>query len=292
MAFVCVAAFGSTTYGQNKKYITVKNDHSVDRIILSLKGSSGKYYINPSHTPHPIGLYGDARNDHCVPVHEVEHRENDKHVEIAFKEIHESGMGGKLSKLLFGGSSSEDAYDYYNLYLSHLQPFVLNLNYAVGEAHVDLSGLSVEKLNIQTGNASVYVDYQRGNPNKIFMDTLNVKVDMGDLSINRLDLSKARQVFADIGFGNLSLNFSEQVTTRSNINAKLAAGSLEVVLPSADTPVVVRIHNSPLCRVNLSSEFTQIRDNVFANRPDAEFAENALSFDIDVGMGSIKFAHR
>ena len=102
-------------------------------------------------------------------------------------------------------------------------------------------------------------------------------------------MANAKSIIADVGFGDLTLRFEDKPAEKSNVTAYVAAGTLEVSLPDANTPVKVVINNSPLCRVKLPDDFTNTEGNVYVNSTYQEHADNLLTFNLDVALGKIVF---
>src|SRR5205085_1338606 len=117
----------------------------------------------------------------------------------------------------------------------------LDLDYGLGNANVDLAGLSVSKLKINTGSADVNVSYSTGEANKVDMDTFYIKVDMGSLTARQLNLTRSKYVLADVGFGNMLLDFSDKPSMGHKIKGSVGAGNLIIYLPSNEVPVLVKI---------------------------------------------------
>jgi hypothetical protein len=177
----------------------------------------------------------------------------------------------------------------WHVYLSKKKPIKLNLNYGMGNAYIDLSGLAVENLNITTGSANVNVGYISGQYNQQEMDTFSIKVDLGELEARQIALSNAKTIIADVGFGSLYLDFTNKSLVKSNVNATVGAGNLIVNANESMNPMIIYIQNSPLCRIKIPQSFTEIRKNVFVNSQYDQDAENLITFNIDVTMGNIIF---
>lgn len=190
---------------------------------------------------------------------------------------------------MFGVSDDNAASNkLWKMYLTDSKPYFLELNYGVGNAHVDLSGLAIRKLKINTGSADVNVGYT-SLENQVDMDSFLVKVDLGSLNIKNLNLSRTRYMVADVGFGNMTLDFGEITLVSNNIRGSVGAGNLIIILPSSNTPVIVKIHESWLCSVKMPRDLKKIGENTFANAAYKKDAKNSLTFDLDVSMGSIVF---
>ncbi len=174
------------------------------------------------------------------------------------------------------------------MYLTDAKPYFLELNYGVGAANVDLSGLSVKKLKISTGSADVNVGYATME-NQVDMDTFFVKVDLGSSNAKNLNLSRTHYVRADVGFGNMLLDFSNKPLVSNTIKGMWALETLPSFSLKATRLYWSRSHDSWLCSVKLPASLKKINENTFANASYTKDAKNALTFDLDVSMGNIIF---
>jgi len=135
----------------------------------------------------------------------------------------------------------------------------------------------------------VNITYGTGIENKVTMDTFFIKVDMGTVTAQHINLAKSKVVVANVGFGNMYLDFSDKPTTSNHIIGSVGAGNLTIQLPSDEVPVVVKINDSWLCSLNLSKSLKKVGTNKFANASYSKNTKNALNFDLDVSMGKIIF---
>ena len=78
-----------------------------------------------------------------------------------------------------------------------------------------------------------------------------MKVDLGSVNVKNLNLSSTRFVMADVGFGNMTLDFSNKPLVSNKIKGSVGAGNLTIILPKNDTPVLVKIQDSWLCSVKV-----------------------------------------
>ena len=175
------------------------------------------------------------------------------------------------------------------MYLTDAKPYFLELNYGIGNANIDLSGLAIKSLKVNTGSADVNVGYYSSLENQIDMDTFFVKVDLGSVNVKNLNMSRARYMIADVGFGNMTLDFTSKPLVSNKIKGSVGAGNLTILLPSNDTPVLLKIKDSWLCSVKMPEQFKKVSENVFANAAYSKDAKNSLTFDLDVSMGNIVF---
>jgi hypothetical protein len=174
------------------------------------------------------------------------------------------------------------------MYLTDSKPYTLELNYGMGNANVDLSGLSIQKLKISTGSANVNLGYQTLE-NRVDMDSLYVKADFGSVNVKNINLSRSRHLIADVGFGNMSLDFSGQTQVSNHVKGSVGAGNLVIILPDQNVPVMVKVRDSWLCSVTMVKSLKKISSNTYANAAYSNNPKNAISFDLDVSMGKIVF---
>jgi hypothetical protein len=277
----------SCLLGQSEKNFRIEKSGEFENVFFNFSATSGTCYIRPTNNPYPVSIYGKT-HDGIEPT--MKERQENRDLSVW------ADMSGGVQNNLLARTisykmlkSSEEPENLWKVYLSKDYNFNLNLNYAIGEAYIDLTQMSVSSLKINTGSADVKVSYQEGRSNKVEMDTFRVKVDLGTLKIDKVDHARAKDIIAEVGFGNLSLHFSEKCQQSSNIRASVGAGSLEVFLPDTKMGVIIHIRNSPLCHVKLAKNYHEIQPYVYVNEHYVEDMQEMLSFDIDVAMGSIAF---
>jgi len=276
----------SGLYGQVKRYYTLENG-DFDKVNITLKATSNSCCIKPTINPNIVNVFGFEYNNEPTIYSTSALTER---VEYLMINLNQSSNQKEmsLSDKFFSTSESDD--NHWDLYLSKEKPMKLHLNYAIGDASVDLSNLPIERLKINTGSADVKVSYMEGRSNLVEMDTFYVKVDLGSLTVNKMNHSRAQIVIADVNFGALLMDYSNILETGSSVYASVGAGNLIIGLPaSREIPVIINIRNSPLCHVKLPKNYRKKDKHVYTSESYRENAPNILSFDLDVVMGQIKF---
>lgn len=279
-------AFGVSA--QAKKQFSVEKIQECEKVVLKLRAKTGNCIIRPSQNEDILNVYSNQ------DVEEYGHSFSNEvigtvcSVKLSLEQENMPGVGHKISYRVFG-ADERPTEKFWKVYLAESTPYILDLDYGLGNANIDLSGLSIEKLKINTGNADVNISYNTEVGNKITMDTFAVKVDMGSLNARHLNLAKSKVVHAEVGFGNMFLDFSNRPTIANHIIGSVGAGNLIIQLPSEDVPVLVTINESWLCSINLSRTLKKIGPNKFANTAYTKNSPNALVFDLDVSMGKIVF---
>ncbi len=278
----------SGVLGQIKKQFTVENQEHCDRVELCLKAKTGNCFIRPSENTDLLDIYSNQ------DLQEYDHQfSNELHggtcvVKLALEQEGQKGVSQKISYHVFG-SEEKTPDKFWKVYLTDDKPYSLDLTYGLGNANIDLSGLAIEKLKINTGSSDVVVSYNSGVENRVVMDTFYVKVDMGSLNVKQINLSRSKVVVAEVGFGNILLDFSDKPSISNTIKGSVGAGNLIVNLPDEDVPVLVRVNDSWLCSVSLPKSLRKIGQNTFANTSYSANSKNSLTFDLEVAMGKIVF---
>jgi hypothetical protein len=278
-------------HSQVKKQFTVEKIAGCDRVDLSLKAKTGNCFIRPGQNKEILSIYSNQDVEEYSHSFSNEIKGTTCMVKLALEQEVHRGVGRKLSYHVFGNEERPQE-KFWKVYLAENTPYQLELDYGLGNANVDLSGLSISKLKINTGSADVNIGYSTGQENKIEMDTFFVKVDLGSLNARQLNLSRSNVFVANVGFGNMQLDFGDNPLKGHFIKGSVGAGNLIIHLPVEAIPVLVKISDSWLCSISLSHSLRKIEDNTFANAAYLKNKSNALIFDLDVSMGKIIFKER
>ena len=291
---IAVIAFSGSTlcaFGQIKKQFTVESPEACQSVELQMKSKVGNCFIRPSQSADLLNIYSNQDLEEYGHSFKKEMVQGTCFVKLNLETESQKGVGQMISNQVFG--SNEQVTDkLWKVYLTDSKPYSLDLFYGLGNANVDLSGLAIKKLKINTGSADVNVSYASGLENKVVMDTFYVKVDVGSLNVKQLNLAKSKVVLVDVGFGNMYLDFSNRPLVNNHVKGSVGAGNLVITLPSEDVPVLVKVNESWLCSVSLSKSLQRIGDNTFANAAYEKNSANALTFDLDVSLGKIIFREK
>lgn len=288
---VCSLAGSMTAIAQQEFILTQPGSPECRRVSLSFSSTYSSCLIGPTTDSSSSILFYDEEYKQSFQQNSQYHfNESTQFIQVDLSKENSSLISASLSESFFDNSAKKDC-DYF-LKLSNDKPLVLNLNYAVGDAEVDLSDLPVEQLKIKTGSANVKLNYDEGSPNQVLMDTLYVKVDMGTFTTENLHLSNAKVIVTDIGFGRALLDFSNLPSKSCDVKASVGAGSLEVVLPESNIPVCITLNDSPLCKVRLPKAYQKIGKNMYANYNETEMPAEAIQFNVDVALGNITFSSK
>src|SRR5882672_9313589 len=167
----CGVAFGVS--GQIKRQFTVENQEQCDRVELCLKAKTGNCFIRPTQNLDLLDIYSNQNLDEYNHTFSNELRGKTCLVKLALEIEGQKGVGRNISYKVFG-NEERNAEKFWKVYLTNGKPYDLDLTYGLGNANIDLSGLAIEKLKINTGSSDVFVSYSSGIENTVEMDTFFV----------------------------------------------------------------------------------------------------------------------
>ena len=254
----------SSLIGQVKKYYSLENNLDFDKVYIVLTATSNSCCIKPTVNPNLVNIFGYDNNAKPNIYSETEILDRIQNLIIDL-DNNDKEEESSIAKSFFSPSSESE--NHWDLYLSNDKTMRLSLNYAVGDAKVDLSDLPIERLDISSGSAEVNVEYMENKPNLVEMDSFLVKVDLGSLTINKMNHSRARTVIADVGFGALLVDYSRPLSEPSDVYASVGAGKMIIGLPDDEKfPVIINIQNSPLCNVKLPKGYKKQKKHVYVSQ--------------------------
>ncbi|MEO1254728.1 MAG: hypothetical protein AAFY41_07575 [Bacteroidota bacterium] len=274
---------------QLSKFYTIKESLEFDTVEFYLKATATNCLLRQAdEDSNPLTIYGNPNLEKINPNFVSKIKNKTCFAKLSLDEYNSSGFGDSFTMAV---SRSDKDNDFWKVNLNKEEIYRLNLIYGFGNADVNLSGSTVQRLKIKSGSADIIVGYKNGYMNAIQMDTFFVKADFGSIVAKRMELTRAKNVVTKIGFGNVLLDFDKSMTEKCSINASVGAGNLEIILPQEGTPVIIHLKDSPLCAVKIAKGFEEVEKNVFVNMSYAADAENLLSFDVDVALGMVRFKY-
>jgi len=290
---VCVGVMAADfAAGQMKKQFAVEDQEACKTVHLNLKAKTGNCIIRPGESTELLNFYSNQEIEEYAHAFSNEIRNAVCYVKLALESEGNSKVSKKISYQVLGREDNGTPEKLWKLYLSETKPYSLDLDYGLGNANVDLSGLAITNLRINTGSANVNVSYDGGSENKVVMDTFFVKVDLGNLHVHQMNLSRSRYVVAEVSFGNMLLDFSNPPTVTPTVHGSVGAGNMVILLPNENVPVKVTINDSWLCSMKLSRSLKKTGEYTYTNAAYARDPKKALTFDLDVSMGKIVFKEK
>ncbi|MBX7124816.1 MAG: hypothetical protein K1X47_03925 [Cyclobacteriaceae bacterium] len=278
----------ATGFGQVKKQFSVDGQEQCKEVELTLRANTGNCFIRPGQNAQLLNIYSNQDTEDYAHRLQNEMVNGVCKVNLVLEQEGKVGVGHRISYQMFG-QDGDEADKFWKIYLTEEKPYTLDLSYGMGNADMDLSGLTIRKLKINTGSADVHVTYHAGVENKVDMDTFFVKVDLGTVDVRDINLARSKVIMADVGFGTILMDFSRPMLVPSHVRGSVGAGNMLIVLPEAETPVIVRVNESWLCSLHFPRSLRKISDDTWVNAAYESNSKQAIHFDLDVSLGKIVF---
>ena len=204
----CGVVIAGLAFGQLKKQFTVEDVPSCENIRLSLKANSGNCFIKPSQNTEILNVFSNQTETSYAHNFRKEVKGKTCEVLLNLEEDQAEGISQTISTRFFGASDKPVGDKLWKMYLTDTKPYFLELHYGIGNANIDLSGLAIKNLKVNTGSADVNVGYYSSLENQIDMDTFFVKVDLGSVNVKNLNMSRTRNMIADVGFCSRGMQYN------------------------------------------------------------------------------------
>lgn len=147
------------------------------------------------------------------------------------------------------------------LALSRAVPIDLGLELGATKASLDLGGLNLVGLRLDSGASETVLDFSSPNLNR--MRSLDVDVGAASFEVRNLGNANAAQVHVRGGVGSVDLDFGGRWSQDMSVNADLALGKLTVHVPR-DVGV----------RVEVEKFLASFDQQGLVKRGDAYYSEN------------------
>jgi hypothetical protein len=116
-----------------------------------------------------------------------------------------------------------------DLELSSVVPLDLDLRLGATEARLNVGGLAVRRMRVETGAADARLNFSE--PNKTEMRRLDVQLGAAGFAIRNLGNARVSEVRVDGGVGKVDLDFGGTLEKDVNVEATVSVGKLTLRLP-------------------------------------------------------------
>ncbi|MBD3167579.1 hypothetical protein GF324_13345, partial [bacterium] len=117
---------------------------------------------------------------------------------------------------------------YYDVKLSPEIPMNLNFEIGLGEHDMDLSGLKIERIHIESGLAETRLKLDKANP--ITAKSIDVETGLGEFYGEGLGYLRFERFDLECGLGEASVDFTG-FEGDGEVNLSVGLGDLEIILP-------------------------------------------------------------
>ncbi|MGD9898535.1 MAG: toast rack family protein, partial [Calditrichaceae bacterium] len=119
----------------------------------------------------------------------------------------------------------------WNITLTNRIPLNLDLDLGASKSYLNLGGLKLEKVNIETGLSKTDLDFGLVNP--VSLSSLVIDAGISKFTGRRLLNSRFRKFIFNGGVGDYKLEFDGEFTTEANIDINVDLGSILIIIPKS-----------------------------------------------------------
>ena len=158
----------------------------------------------------------------------------------------------------------------------------LFLDFGVGDADIDLTNISITKLNINCGLSDVELEINKRN--NVICESVSIENGLGDLSVFGLGNLAAKKIDINIGLGSADIDLSGDRIYDTDVNVDVGLGSLDMILPKKAN-IEIYVDSSFLSSVDIYG-LKQKKNKLWVS-PNWESNYPTITMDVNVGIGSV-----
>ena len=166
------------------------------------------------------------------------------------------------------------------LQLSPDVPLELDLDFGAVEADLDLGGLQVASLDVETGASETEVRFDRPNPASC--DRLDITMGAAAFTVRGLGWAGCERITTEGGVGDLTLDFEGDWVRDMEADITMALGSVTLIIPEN---IGVRVDKDTFLTDFDRSGFHKRGDTYYSD--SWETASRRLVVDLEGAFGSI-----
>ena len=169
------------------------------------------------------------------------------------------------------------------LALSRDVPMDLNMDFGAVRADIDLGGMRLTRLEINTGASQTVIDISE--PNRETMSRASIDVGAAEFTVLNLGNLNTEVIEIDAGVGKIELGFTGEWRRNARVSVNMGLGSL-----------VLRFPRGLGVRLVMDTFLTSLDSEGLVKRGDAYYSldyddtEYQITVDVDAAFGSIRVA--
>lgn len=212
------AALATAAHAQTWRTLDVARqlrDSAEHRIRVQY--AAGKFSLRPTNDPVLFSMQLRFDEERTRPVHRYD------------PESRSATLGIEGQPIRWARHIDEKNVGEMRLGLNAAVPLDLQLELGATQARVDVGGLSVNNLRIETGAADAVLDFSA--PNRSRMRRLDIQLGAAGFVITNLGNANVASIRVDGGVGSVDLDFGGAITEDVTVDANVALGKLALHLP-------------------------------------------------------------
>ena len=184
---------------------------------VRIRYGAGRLSVRPTDEPVLFAMHLRYDEDAVTPVHRYDPTD------------HTLTLGLSDASIRLGRSAGRNSEGELRVALSRHVPMNLDLELGAAQARLDLGGLALREVKIETGASESKIVFATPNPARMRM--LDVSAGAASLELSGLGNANVREVRVKGGVGRVTLDFSGPLLRDVDVSADMALGRVELAVP-------------------------------------------------------------
>lgn len=184
---------------------------------VRIRYGAGSLDVRPADEPVLFAMHLRYDEEALTPVHRYD----------AAARTLTLGLGDGSVRL--GRNLGKDSHGELRVALTRAVPMSLDLELGAAEARLDLGGLMLREVEIETGASDSHVSFD--SPNRIAMERMAVSAGAANIELTGVSNANARALSIESGVGNVEVRFDGPLTRNIEIDASMTLGRVSVTVP-------------------------------------------------------------
>ena len=266
---VMVLSVVDAAQAQNRRTVTmsrqVENEQTLD---VNVRYGAGRFSVGPAESGVLYHMQIEYDEDVFRPLAEYEG---------SSLRIGTESLGRRFRLIRDRGAGEME------LALSRDVAMDLNLDFGAVQADIDLGGIPLTRLEINTGASQTQIDISE--PNSEAMSRASMDVGAAEFTVRNLGNLNTEVIEIDAGIGEIDLDFTGDWRQNARVSVDMGLGSLVLRFPRG---LGVRLVKDTFL-TSLDSEGLVKRGDAYYSL-DYDDAEYQITVDVDAAFGSIRVA--
>ena len=269
VAVVMVLSVVDAAQAQNRRTVTmsrqVENEQTLD---VNVRYGAGRFSVGPAESGVLCHMQIEYDEDVFRPLAEYEG---------SSLRIGTESLGRRFRLIRDRGAGEME------LALSRDVAMDLNLDFGAVQADIDLGGIHLTRLEINTGASQTQIDISEPNPET--MSRASMDVGAAEFTVRNLGNLNTEVIEIDAGIGEIDLDFTGDWRQNARVSVDMGLGSLVLRFPRG---LGLRLVKDTFL-TSLDSEGLVKRGDAYYSL-DYDDAEYQITVDVDAAFGSIRVA--
>ncbi len=171
-----------------------------------------------------------------------------------------------------------------NVNLTGSTPLALSMKFGAAEARLDLGGLTLQELILETGASDTHISFSERN--RARAENCTFKAGAAQFRVDDLGNSRCRRISVSGGVGTLSLDFSGDWDHDATADINVGLGTIDIAVPAE---LGVRVERSTFLMSFDAPGFEKQDGGVWLSR-NWDTAKHRLTLSVSGALGGIKIA--